>query len=49
MLRRLDHRIAAKTYFMNGLINVFNRGGEEEKAFHQLKDCLKEMLKEGNA
>ena len=44
MLRRFDPRIADKTYFMNSLINAFNWGGEEEKAFQELKDCLIDLL-----
>ena len=45
MLRRFDHQIAEKTIFLNTLINSFNWGGEEEREFQKLKECLRNMLK----
>jgi hypothetical protein len=45
MLRRFDHQIAGKTVFLNTLINSFNWGGEEERKFQELKECLRNILK----
>ena len=45
MLRRFDDQIAEKTVFLNSLINSFNWGGEEERQFQELKESLRNMLK----
>ena len=45
MLRRFDHQIAEETVFLNSLINSFNSKGEEERQFQELKECLRNMLK----
>jgi len=45
MLRRFDHQIAEKIVFLCSLVNSFNWGGEEERQFQKLKECLRNMLK----
>jgi len=46
MLRRFDPRIAEKTLFLNPLTDSFNNwGGQEDKKLEDLKEVLREMMK----
>jgi len=45
MLRRFDPRIAEKTLFLNPLTNSLNWEGEEDKKLEDLKEVLREMMK----
>ena len=45
MLRLFDPRIAEKTLFLNPLTNSFNWEGEEDKKLEDLKEVLREMMK----
>ena len=44
-LRRLDPRIAEKTLVLNALTNSFIWGGEEDIKLEELKQLLREMMK----